>query len=95
MSCLGVDIRLLRSRLSVVVSGVRAACVRLCRLGGCRVSVTPLERGVVEVTPIRSKASVNVGLLCSVGVGKWEYLACSDLGWIRTLDKGYIIVPKS
>lgn len=94
MGCLNVLIRLLRNALEVVISVTYGVRVRLSRLGGIRVLLERLGGADVHFDRIKTDVSVNVGLICSVGVGKYEYLACSDLGFIRTYDKGFIIVPK-
>lgn len=73
-------------------------------MGCLTVKITPNERSDVEFSriggnsvcfvPIKKDFSVGIGLVCSVGVGQWEFLACSDLGFVRTYDKGFILVPK-
>lgn len=94
MGCLDVLIRLVRGALNVAISVAHGLCVRFKCLGGIEVSLERLGGADVKYRHIKTDVSVNVGLICSVGVGKYEYLACSDLGYIRTFDKGFIIVPK-
>lgn len=94
MGCLDVLIGLVRSALSVAVIVACGLCVRFSRLGGVRVLLERVGGSCVMCERIKTDVGVNVGLICSVGVGKYEYLACSDLGFIRTFDKGFIIVPK-
>lgn len=48
----------------------------------------------VEFSCIHKPFSANFGLVCSVGQGAWEFLMCSDKGFVRTYDKGYILVRK-
>lgn len=94
MSCLDVVIRSLRHALEVVFTPLFGLCVKFRRLGGVRVLLERLGGMCVRFGRVTTGVSVNVGLVCSVGVGKYEYLECSDLGFIRTYDKGFIIVPK-
>lgn len=74
-------------------------------MGCLSVDIRPLRKNIevhfglpekmsVEFDRKKNPITVNVGMLCSVGVGRWEYLACSDLGYISTYDRGFIIVPK-
>ena len=58
------------------------------------VQAQPVTSCDVDFSPVKTSFSVNVGLMCSVGQGVWEYLMCSDRGYIRTWDKGYILVRK-
>lgn len=94
MSCLDVIIRLLRDALKVVFKPLYGAHVRFSRLGGASVRFEQLNAMCAMYDRIKPNVGVSIGLICSVGVGKYEYLACSDLGYIRTFDKGFIIVPK-
>lgn len=94
MSCLDVIIRLLRDALKVVFKPLFGTHVRFFRLGGASVRFEQLNAICAKYDRINSNVGVSIGLICSVGVGKYEYLACSDLGYIRTFDKGFIIVPK-
>lgn len=94
MSCLEVVIRSLRYALDVALSVAYGLCVRLSRLGGVASQIERLGGAETAVERISTNISTNIGLICSVGVGKYEYLECSDLGFIRTYDKGFIIVPK-
>lgn len=95
MSCLDVIIWLLRGVLEVVLKPLFGVCVRFSRLGGVSVRFERLNAMCAKYDRIKPNVGVSIGLICSVGVGKYEYLACSDLGYIRTFDKGFIIVPKS
>ena len=94
MSCLDVIIRLLRGVLEVVFKPLFGVCARFSRLGGVSVRFEQLSAMCAKYDRINPNMGVSIGLICSVGVGKYEYLACSDLGYIRTFDKGFIIVPK-
>lgn len=95
MSCLDVIIRLLRGALEVVLKPLFGVYVRFSRLSGVDVCFERLNAMCAKYDRIKPNVGVSIGLICSVGVGKYEYLACSDLGYIRTFDKGFIIVPKS
>lgn len=94
MSCLDVIIRLLRDALKVVFKPLFGACVRFSRLGGASVRFEQLNAMCAEYDRIKPDMGVSIGLICSVGIGRYEYLACSDLGYVRTFDRGFIIVPK-
>lgn len=94
MGCLNVLIRSLRSAAEVVISVTHGICVRFSCLNGIRVLFERLAGLDASYERIKTDVTVNVGLICAVGVGKYEYLACSDLGFIRTYDRGFIIVPK-
>ena len=94
MGCLTVVIRSLRKAIDVVVRPLYGLCVRFSRLGGIKVCFERMTAMSARYDRVPSNVSVNVGLICAVGVGMYEYLACSDLGYIRTFDKGFIIVPK-
>ena len=94
MSCLTVLIRSLRKAIEVAVSVTYGLCVRFESLNGITVLFERLKGADVKYDRIEANMGVSVGLICSVGVGKYEFLECSDLGFIRTYDKGFIIVPK-
>lgn len=94
MSCLDVIIRLLRDALKVVFKPLFGARVQFSRLDGASVRFEQLNAMCAEYDRIKPNVGVSIGLICSVGVGKYEYLACSDLGYVRTFDRGFIIVPK-
>lgn len=94
MSCLDVVIRSLRSALEAVFNPLFGVCVRFIRLGGMSAHYKRLDALDANYDRISANLRTNIGLICSVGVGKYEYLACSDLGYIRTFDRGFIIVPK-
>lgn len=94
MGCLDVVIRSLRKAIEVVWKPLIGICVRFSRLGGVLVDIRRLWGMCARFRRVTCGMGVNVGLICAVGVGKYEYLECSDLGFIRTYDKGFIIVPK-
>lgn len=48
---------------------------------------------LVKIEPVKANLKVNFGLVCTIG-GSVEYLSCSDLGYLKASDKGYIIVKK-
>lgn len=94
MGCLTVCIQAKRRAMSVAVKVAQTAYTCFSRLFGCKVEWSVAPCASVEYRAVKSPCSVSIGLMCSVGVGRWEFLACSDLGFIRTLDKGFILVRK-
>lgn len=58
------------------------------------VQVQPVPPCDVDFERIKTPFSASFGLVCSVGQGAWEYLMCSDKGFVRTFDRGYILVRK-
>lgn len=69
--------------------------VDLLRAGVVGIEAEKLGCVCSKFERIKSNASVSIGLICAVGVGRSEYLACSDLGYIRTYDRGYIILARN
>lgn len=94
MSCLSVLIRSLRKAIEVAINVTHGLCVRFSCLNGMVVLIERLKGAEVKYERIKTDVGVNVGLICAVGVGRYEFLECSDLGFIRTYDRGFIIVPK-
>ena len=61
---------------------------------GMHVQAQPVTSCDVNFSLVKKPFSASFGLVCSVGQGAWEYLMCSDKGFVRTFDKGYILVRK-
>lgn len=84
MGCVRVNIRKLGDALKALYTKLFGSTVTFRRLGGAEVLYRRLDT-----------MHTSISLVCSVGIGgEYEYLACSDLGYIRTFDRGYIIVKK-
>lgn len=84
MGCVSVHIRKVCKALKAVYTKLFGSTVLFRRLGGAEVLYRRLDT-----------MHTSISLVCSVGIGgEYEYLACSDLGYIRTFDRGYIIVKK-
>mgnify|MGYP006988829387 CR=1 FL=1 len=94
MGCLTVVIRVLRNAIDVAIKVAETGCVQLSRLGGIVANFNRLNATEVKYQRISADVGVSIGLVCSVGIGMYEYLECSDLGFVRTYDKGFILVPK-
>lgn len=84
MSCVRVHISRIGRALKAIYTKLFGSVVTFRRLGGAQVVYQRLDT-----------MHASISLVCSVGIGgQYEYLACSDLGYIRTFDRGYIIVKK-
>lgn len=94
MGCLRVAIRSLRHALDVVFSSTETVRAAFSSRGGIVARFGRAKGADASYERITADVKVNVGLVCSVGVGRYEFLSCSDLGFIRTYDRGFILVPK-
>ncbi len=94
MNCLTFDIRRADSPANVDARLPVSANVGVSLLGGAALNASRFGGTQVSCQAVKPSINIEVGVVCSVGVGRYEYLACSDLGYIRALDKGFIIVPK-
>lgn len=94
MGCLTVNIQSLSSNIDVDINKADDSCVCISLQDLVDVDVERKDGACVCVNKTNRDIGVNIGLLCSVGQGAWEYLMCSDLGYIRTYDKGFILVRK-
>lgn len=95
MGCLNVNIAKLSGDMNATLTPEMMIDVQwTAECGGLCVEAQPQDLCDVNFSRIRKPFSANFGLVCSVGQGAWEYLMCSDRGFLRTYDKGYILVRK-
>ena len=94
MGCLNVNIARIGGGMNATLTSGASVDVQWNADGGICVQAQPQDLCGVDFSRIRSPFSANFGLVCSVGQGAWEFLMCSDKGFVRTYDKGYILVRR-
>ena len=94
MGCLNVNITKIGGNIDVDFSDSQSINVQWERPEGIDVQAILTPQADVQFSHIKPNFGVSIGLVCSVGQGAWEYLMCSDKGFVRTYDKGFILVRK-
>lgn len=94
MGCLNVNIAMVGGGMNATLTADASLDVQWNADGGICVQAQPQDLCDVDFSHIRSPFSATFGLVCSVGQGAWEFLMCSDKGFVRTFDKGYILVRR-
>ena len=94
MGCLNVNIARTGGDISTTLTPGALIDVQWNADGGICVQAQHQDLCDVDFSRIKTPFSANFGLVCSVGQGVWEFLMCSDKGFVRTFDKGYILVRR-
>ncbi len=94
MGCLNVNIARVGGNINATLTPDALLNVQWGADGGICVQAQHQDFCDVDFSHIKNSFSANFGLVCSVGQGAWEFLMCSDKGFVRTFDKGYILVRR-